>query len=63
MIWINATFGLLVPFAAFGAIKSTESADSNQAISDKQRDELIEALGNKKTRIGLDVVLSFGLGF
>jgi hypothetical protein len=60
---INTTLGLVVPVVEFGGVKSTEFAGSDQAFSDKQKEELIEAIGHKKSSAGLDILLSFGLGF
>jgi hypothetical protein len=60
---INTTVGLVVPITEFGGVMSTEYADSSQSVSDSQKKDMVEAIGHKKSNVGLDVLLSFGLGF
>ncbi len=61
---INTTLGLIVPVAKFGAVQSTEFAGTAPSgDSSKQKAELADALGHKKSAVGVDILLSFGLGF
>jgi hypothetical protein len=61
---INTTLGLIVPVVDFGDIQSTEFSESGGSESNaKQKESLVEAIGHQKAKIGIDVLLSFGLGF
>ncbi len=59
---INATLGFVLPVGEFSEAKITEYGN-DQVLSSTQKDSLIQALDHKKSHAGVDLVLSFGLGF
>ena len=44
-------------------MKSTEYGTDSQSVSNQQKEDMIGAIDHKKSNAGLDVLLSFGLGF
>jgi len=60
---INLTLGLILPVSEFGAVESTEFFGDDPENRTERKESLVEAMGHQRSKVGADVVLSFGLGF
>jgi hypothetical protein len=59
---LNITLGFVLPVFEFSDAKITENG-SKEVFSSQQKEDLILALNHKRSDAGVDMMLSFGLGF